>query len=107
VRTEEDIQKEIQVFLGIKLLVCLLTISVCTALWIFGQHWSLVAKVISFGGLLIILGITFVVGIMERGAQVNSSSGPSALSKYSGLANGVIALTFLLTVATGIGLAFK
>jgi hypothetical protein len=107
VRTEEEIQKDVRVFLVVKLLISVLAMIACIALWFFGQHWSLLAKVITFGGMLIFLAITFTIGVLESGAHANSSSSPSAFANYSGLANGLIALTFLLTLATGIGLAFK
>jgi hypothetical protein len=107
VRTEEEMQKEVQVYLAVKLLISLIAITACVALWTLGQHWSLLAKSIAFGGLLITLAVALIIGLLESGANVNSSSSASSIVYYSGLANGLLALTFLLTLAAGIGLAFK
>jgi hypothetical protein len=107
VRTQEDIEKEVRAYLGVKLLICLIAIIACGVLWAIGQHWSLIAKIIAFGLLLIVLGVTVIFGVLESAAYSNSSHSRSKMANISGIANLLLALMWLLTLVTGIAIAFQ
>jgi hypothetical protein len=103
-RTEESINKEARAFVFFKLLACFLTIVACAALWNWAQQWSTLSKLLACGALLVVLLVSFIVGVLELAASTNSSSINSALVNVSGWANIAIALAGLLVVTTAVAL---
>jgi hypothetical protein len=95
-RTEKDIRNEALGYLAFKLLVSVLSVAACAALWTLLQQWSLMSKLISHGGLLAILSVSLILGLLQSAATINSSTGKSVLVNLSGLANMTIAMVWLL-----------
>ena len=99
-RTEKELRNEALGYLAFKLLVSVLSVAACAALWTLLQLWSLMSKLISHGGLLAILSVSLILGLLQSAATINSSTGKSALGNLSGLANITIAMVWLLVLVS-------
>ncbi len=105
-RTEKDKNDEAIWFLSFKILVTLLAIVGCSLLWTVFYQWSLLSKLLSCAGLLIVLSISFTVSMMETAARWSSETKPSVFNISSTL-NVLIALIWLIVFASAVIFAYK
>jgi hypothetical protein len=107
-RTNEEIDKEERYLVFLKLIISVLAMLACAALWMFTKHWSLLTQLLVCGFLLVVLYVLFVFGMLGTASYATSASTVSrrvlTLSSFSNL---LVLLAGLLMVATGVALIWR
>ena len=106
-RSEESIAKEVKSFLIFKVLVIVASLSSCILLLSVFTSWPLTQTLLICGTLLVVVGLCFIVSMLETAAHASSTNDRSAMVNACASANIGIAFAWLSIAATAVAAIYR
>lgn len=104
----ETLDKNSLLWICLKMIVIAACLLGCILLSTVFKPWSLTAKLLACGGLLIVLWVSFVISMLERAASSNSTGDyHSKAAKLQSLATTGLVLTSLFVFGTALLIGYQ